>query len=500
MPSSTTGWGGSTSAPMGDPGHLLVDARPIEHPTARRRGIGRYAVGLLQGLAEVGSSVTALASDTAEAALISPQVPGVEVVPWSTALVREHAVDGTWFISPALFLHPVAADPIPLIVSRLGLPVAAVMHDVIPYRYPEKFLTADSPRRMAALRKPLARTVDLWLCNSAFSKRTSIAELELDPSRVHVIGAGVEPMFQPPLRGARRPPAVPDQPYAICVTGTDEHKNTVGLVAAWGLLPSELRARHRLLIVGNAPSGVRRVWERAIERAESADSIQITGAVTDEHLVELLQHAELSITPSLEEGFGLPVLEAAACGCAAISSDRGSLPEVLDEPESCFDPTDPAAIAEAIHRAITNVDHREVLLAAGRNAAARQRWPHVAINALDVIDAHPIPVSRRRVPPSVLLVYGADMAAVGEQVAAAIGGLPGAPAVWQAVDVGGTDATSRPTAFRSPAGAIGRYPKAHEFDQVVVLGNAAVPAAVSAALRLLPPFDVAPVAALLPAG
>jgi hypothetical protein len=100
----------------------------------------------------------------------------------------------------------------------------------------------------------------------------------------------------------------------------------------------------------------------------------------------------------------------------------------------------------------------------------------------------------------VLLVYGADVAAVGEQVAAAIGELPGAPQVWQAVDVAGTDSSSRPTPHRSPAGAVGRYPKVHEFDQVVVLGDAPVPAAVAAALRLLPPFDVAPVAALLPAG
>jgi hypothetical protein len=144
--------------------------------------------------------------------------------------------------------------------------------------------------------------------------------------------------------------------------------------------------------------------------------------------------------------------------------------------------------------------HRETLLAAGRNAAARQRWPHVAINAIDAIEAHAARGTLRTPPASVLLVYEADMAPVGEQVAAAIGELPGSPEVWQAVDVAGTDRSSRPTARRSPAGALGRYPKVHEFDQVVVLGDAAVPAPVSAALRLLPPFDVAPVAALLPAG
>jgi hypothetical protein len=126
----------------------------------------------------------------------------------------------------------------------------------------------------------------------------------------------------------------------------------------------------------------------------------------------------------------------------------------------------------------------------------------VAINALDAIDAigGVSGDGRSRLAPSVLLVYAADMAPVGEQVAAAIAELAGSPEVWQAVDVAGTDGSSRPTAHRSPAGAVGRYPKVHQFDQVVVLGDVPVPAAAPGALRLLPPFDVAPLAALLPAG
>jgi glycosyltransferase involved in cell wall biosynthesis len=483
-------------------GHLLVDARPIEHPTARRRGIGRYTTGILQGLVEVGASVTALAADSAQAELIRPQVPDVDVAVWSPEVVRAHATTGTWYVATGLFLHPVSFDPIPVTITRSALPVAGIMYDVIPYRYPDRYLVDPSARRMAELRKPLARTVDVALAISEFAAATSIAELGLEPARVRSIGAGVESRFEPAARNAPRPPSVPSTGYVVCVTGADEHKNTAGLIEAWGRLPAQIHRTTRLVIVGKASDAVRARWERDIERAGCADSIELAGGVTDEHLVELLQHASLSVTPSFEEGFGLPVLEAAACGCPVITSDRGALPEVLDDPASRFDPDDPAEIAAAIEQALRDDRHRDRLLAAASRAAARWTWPYVAINALDAIDAlgGARGLERSRVGPSVLLVYGADMAPVGEQVAAAIGELAGSPEVWQAVDVAGTDGSSRPTAHRSPAGAVGRYPKVHEFDQVVVLGDAPVPAAAPGALRLLPPFDVAPLAALLPAG
>lgn len=543
---------------MVDRGHLLVDARPIEHPTARRRGIGRYTTGLLQGLVEVGASVTALATDSAEAEVIRPQVPGVDVAVWTPEVVRAHATTDAWYVATGLFLHPVAFDPIPVTITRAGLPVAGIMYDVIPYRYPDRYLVDANARRMAELRKPLARTVDAILAISEFAASTSIAELGLDPARVRTIGAGVESRFEPALRGPARPTTVPELPYVVCVTGTDVHKNTAGLIEAWGCLPRHVRDTHRLVIVGRTSEPIRARWQREIERAGCAESIELAGSITDGRLVELLQHAALSVTPSLEEGFGLPVLEAAACGCPVITSDRGALPEVLDEPASRFDPTDPLAMAAAIELALTDEHRRDLLLAAASRATARWTWPYVAITALDALDAlrpvvaasalpadpgsgprpaaaaggwappaagtaQPAPApgavgdappdgrpepggigdsggarSARGLPASVLLVYPAELASLGERVAAEIAALPGTPSVWQAVDVVGTDETSHPTATRSPAGDIGRFPKPHEFDQVVVLGAAAVPAAVASALRLLPPFDVGPVAALLP--
>ena len=118
------------------------------------------------------------------------------------------------------------------------------------------------------------------------------------------------------------------------------------------------------------------------------DRVVFTGALDDDELVAVLQGAALSVMPSFEEGFGLPVLEAAACGVPAIWSNTSSLPEVLDEPTACFDPHDPSAIAEAIVRALTDDAHRSTLLAAGERAVQRWTWQHVAT------DDHRAPWSR----------------------------------------------------------------------------------------------------------
>lgn len=459
---------------MGDhTGRLLVDARPIEHPTARRRGIGRYTAGFLGGLAEIGVPVTALATDEAEAAIIAADLPTVEVVPWSRSVVREHAHDGTWYVATGLFLHPVSFDPIPSTITEAGLPVASVMYDVIPYRYPEKYLANPSARRMHELRKPLARTVDLHLAISEFAARTAVDVLGLDPRRMYCIGAGVEARFhRPSYYPHARPDTVPEGRYVVCVTGADEHKNTIGLIAAWGLVDDAVRAGRQLVIVGGASDEVIAAWQTAAERAGVASSIMFTGAVSDDLLVQLLQHASLSVTPSLEEGFGLPVLEAVACGCPAITSDRGALPEVLDEPTSLFDPSEPASIAAAITLALVDDHHRHTIIDAGRKAVARWRWSLVALAAIEAIyDTAPVSTRGIRPLPRRTLVIAHSAEPLADAEADRINAADPSADVWVAVDVTGTDASSRPTARRSPAGAVGRFPKRHDFDGVVAVSR-----------------------------
>ncbi|MEX2627082.1 MAG: glycosyltransferase family 1 protein [Ilumatobacteraceae bacterium] len=396
--------------------HLLVDARPVDHPTARQRGIGRYVTGLLRGLGEVGASFTALVGSDVEAELLTDVVAPDQLVPWSRQAVRELAgpaqpASSTWYLATQLMLHPVPLDPIPSVITEAGLPVAAVMYDVIPYRHPDTYQAVPAARRLAQVRAPLARTVDALLAISEFAADTAAHELAYPREHVATIGAGVEPRFVPAAtRAMPRPDRVlpPDVGrYVVSVTGGDERKNTHGLLQAWARLAPAGRASHRLVVVGAHDHLVLRRWERWAAEEGVAGEVVFTGAVTDDEMVGLLQGADLAVMPSVEEGFGLPVLEAAACGCPAICSGVSSLPEVLDEPSACFDPHDPDDIAAAIDRALTDPDHRATLLAAGERATERWTWSGVARDVLASLDYLGARFGRaRRRPQTVVGVAG----------------------------------------------------------------------------------------------
>ncbi|MGI9645733.1 MAG: hypothetical protein ACR2O6_10540, partial [Ilumatobacteraceae bacterium] len=191
---------------------LLVDVRPLDHPASRERGIGRYTLGLLRGLAGIGAPVTALASSDVEADLVRTALPEVDVRPWGPAAIRA-AVDAdadrrdgarAWYLATQLMLSPVDLDPIPSIITNSGLPVAAIMYDVIPYRHRERYEGIAGETSRAALRVPLARTVDVMLPISAFSAETASEVLGFPRERMRVIGAGVDDRFVPV--GVRRVP------------------------------------------------------------------------------------------------------------------------------------------------------------------------------------------------------------------------------------------------------------------------------------------------------
>jgi len=461
---------------------LLVDARPVDHPTARQRGIGRYVTGLLRGLHDIDAPLVALYGSDVEADVLAEAIPGLNLHRWSPSIIREHARPGTWYVATQLMLHPIPLDPIPSVITRARLPVAAVMYDVIPYRFPEIYQVEPNARRQAQLRAPLARTVDCMLAISEFSALTAAEELSYPLERIRSIGAGVEAQFVPPTIGEHRradrvlPSGVGR--YVVSVTGGDERKNTEGLLRAWGLLdPSVRRGRHLVIATAHSPSVLHR-WEGWAHEAGIADEVIFTGSVTDDEMVAILQGAELAVMPSTEEGFGLPVVEAAACGCPVICSNVSSLPEVLCEAAAEFDPFDPSDIARAIEQALTDPERREVLLAAAADAATRWTWQQVARDAVSALEdlgprwpQHIVPPVRRiavagpfRGSPSGIGAYDEAVIDAMKWSAVAEVGLD----VF--VDISGSPEPVRDG--RRPVRSFGRYSKPWDYDHVVaVLGS-----------------------------
>jgi alpha-1,3-rhamnosyl/mannosyltransferase len=164
-----------------------------------------------------------------------------------------------------------------------------------------------------------------------------------------------------------------DGPFVLYVGNVKAHKNLTGLITAFEQLPN---SSLRLVIAGTV--GGFRVGDDAVNialaRSPAADRIRATGWVDDDQLLALYQGAHLLAMPSLYEGFGLPVVEAMACGTPVVCSDRASLPEVAGDGAVLVDPEDAGAFSAAIERVAGDDELREDLINRGLERARLFSW------------------------------------------------------------------------------------------------------------------------------
>lgn len=455
---------------------VLVDGRVISHPTAGGRGIGRYTIGLVRALHESGAIVTVMNSSLHDEHLWLEAIPALTVAPFEPNTVRSVSAD-TWFMCTQMMLHPIPLDVVPRMITEAGLRVVGILLDVIPYRYPERYLTDPGALRQSQLRAMLVRTFDAMLACSTFSADTSASVLNFERSRIHVVGAAVEPQFALGQGSADRLKRLIDKGVevsrglVVAVTGGDDRKNTAGLIRAFAELPNELRISHQLVIACAAVPVVQKKWRDVANAVGLSESdVIFTDTVTDDEMVALYQSARLSVMPSLEEGFGLPVAEAAACGCVTICSNNSSLPEVIDCDKALFDASDVVDIARAIEWALTDEEHRERLTVAAGRAAQRWTWENVGRDAVVALSGSsdrrgPVVVASRigligpsAGSPSGVGTYNARLAKAWHENC-------DLPEITEYVDVSSTSIAVNDC--HSAAG-MGRYWYPHDVDHLIV--------------------------------
>jgi len=150
-------------------------------------------------------------------------------------------------------------------------------------------------------------------------------------------------------------------------------KNHLNLIKAYELLPPELAQRYELVLAGSPWSGAEQVVAAA-RKSKYAGQIKFPGFVGADALPDFYHGASLYVFPSLYEGFGLPVVEAMACGVPVVCSNRSSLPEVGGEAVLTFDPEDPGAIAAAMERVLSSPELRQTMSEAGIRRVALFSW------------------------------------------------------------------------------------------------------------------------------
>ena len=455
---------------------VLVDGRVISHPTAGGRGVGRYTIGLVRAMHESGAMVTVMNASEVDEQKWLDAIPTLRVAPFEPSTVREASPD-TWFMCTQMMLHPIPLDVVPRMITEAGLRVVGVLHDVIPYRYPEQYLCDPSALRQSQLRAMLVRTFDAMVANSTFSADTGSPVLDFNRSQIHVVGAAVEPQFCEGLVSESRLLRLIDKGVdlarglVVAVTGGDDRKNTPRLIRAWGSINGELRKSHQLVIACAAVPVVQNRWRDIANSVGLTErDVVFTDTVTDDEMVALYQSARLSVMPSLEEGFGLPVAEAAACGCITICSNNSSLPEVIDCDEALFDANDVVDIARAIEWALTDNEHRERLRAAATRAALRWTWGNVGRDAVAALRGssgrrNSVVVANRiglmgpmAGSPSGIGTYNARLVDAWHENR-------DLPEIVECVDISNT--TIAVNDYHSAAG-LGRYWYSHDVDHLVV--------------------------------
>ena len=183
----------------------LVDGRVIDHPTAGGRGIGRYTIGFVRAMLSAGISTTVLCSTNEQHRRWKHAIPEVSTSPFLRDVFEAARDAEPWFICTQLMLHPVPLDVIPRVVTDLDLKVAAIVHDVIPQRFPELYLSDRPAQLQTRLRTLTCRSIDQFCANSTFTADTSAVELGVERERFAVVGSVVDPKFQDIRKHLERP-------------------------------------------------------------------------------------------------------------------------------------------------------------------------------------------------------------------------------------------------------------------------------------------------------
>ncbi len=348
---------------------------------APRTGVGTYTANLLQQLRDM---------------------PQLEVVPMIQSSVHLPLPRGesrrTFRVSNSVWLQMV----LPWHLSRLSTdvchftnnvasvwtpcPSVVTIHDATLWLYPKYH----PRRRILAMRSVIpfgARRAKAIIAVSATTKRDLVRMLNIPEEKVYVIHEAPAPEFQPVASGAalevvRRKYRLPDD-FILYVGTIEPRKNLARLVEAFAMLRRDGFASHGLVLAGCQGWAGTSV-QSTIEKLHLEGAVRLLGYVPTDDLVGLYNLAGAFVFPSLYEGFGLPVIEAMACGTPVVMSPNGSLAEIAGGAAELVEPTAVESIALGLARVLGDCHRRAELRDAGLARAEQFSWRRAAAETREV--------------------------------------------------------------------------------------------------------------------
>ena len=397
---------------------IVIDMQGVQ-TESRFRGIGRYTTAFAQGVVrnrgqhEVILALSGLFPDTIESirADFDGLLPQENIRVWQAP---GPVMDGTpgnearRDVAESMreaFLASLQPDVIHITslfqgyeddaVTSIGrfdthTPVSVSLYDLIPLLNPGHYL-APHPRYERFYHRKIAylEQAASLLAISEFARQEGIEHLDVPDSRIVNVSTAIDTRFKPISIDADVARPLYDKvgitrPFVLYAGGADERKNLPRLIQAYASLPSSLRDQLQLLFAGKMPIGhVANFKQQAKLAGLKPDELCFTGYISDDELVQLYNLCKLYVFPSWHEGFGLPALEAMACGAPVIGANTSSLPEVIGLDDALFDPLDVSSMSEKMEQALKDEAFRTRLTEHGLQRTKIFSWDKTAQRAIE---------------------------------------------------------------------------------------------------------------------
>jgi glycosyltransferase involved in cell wall biosynthesis len=319
-----------------------------------------------------------------EAGTVSQYLPGCSRVPGLMILGGPMIAVAARRMRLDLVHDPVGVSPFTLgrWAGRFRRVVA--VHDAIAFRYPEGYAWLNNFLHRRFVPATVAN-VDAVITGSDHARADVARFLEFPPSQTYVVPYGVSAEFRPIREDVAARVAASyglSRPFVLWVGVRQARKNLVTLVSAFAGL-HRILPTHQLALVGPSPADDDGLWRQVRDLGLTHEVVQV-GHVPDGDLPAIYSAAELFAFPSLYEGFGLPVIEAMACGTPVVCSNATSLPEVAGGAALLVDPTNVGDLCDAMRRVLTEPAQRDLLRERGLARAMEFSWDRAARATLDV--------------------------------------------------------------------------------------------------------------------
>jgi glycosyltransferase involved in cell wall biosynthesis len=402
---------------------IVIDMQGAQSES-RFRGIGRYTMSFVQAVVrnrgdhEIILALSGLFSDTIEPirAAFEGLLPQENIRVWyAPGPVREHDPEnaGRREVAELLreaFLASLRPDVIHVCslfegyvddaVVSIGrfdtkTPVSVILYDLIPLLNPETYLRSNPQFESYYLRKvSYLRLASRLLAISDFTRHEGLAHLDIPEEKAVTIYAATESYFQQQNLDEGEAADIKKKfgicrPFILCTGGSDERKNLPRLIEAYAALPKRLRGGYQLLFAGKMPESHAAQFKQIARGVGLGnDELIFTDFVSDKDLLQLYNLCELYVFPSWHEGFGLPALEAMACGAPVIGAITSSLPEVIGLADAMFDPFDVVAISQKMTQALEDGSFRNRLRKNGLQQSKNFSWDETARRSIEVWASH----------------------------------------------------------------------------------------------------------------